>query len=212
MSVIHALMWSPVGVRTSTVLFATILFDVGLMVRGSLSHAVFAPLAWLLGFESAWAVTTHFIVPGSGPLGPIWWIGGAAAVVAYAAGVRVDWRWLTLTAALWALWVATGWHYNLITNPRVDWWAEALNESTKTAWGLAYLWPMLRRTQPLSTSKPLALDRSWVARSVARLRPARLPIDGRPTPQSNAPQAGLAASGVDRPRGANPRRAKLRRV
>jgi hypothetical protein len=175
------------------VLLATIIFDVGLMIRGSVSQAVFAPLAWLLGYESAIALTAHLVVRGSGPLSPIWWIGGAAALAAYAAGVRVDWRWLVLTAAVWALWVATGWHYNLITSPRVDWWAEALNVTTKTAWGFAYLWPMLRRPKALETSKRLVLDGSWVARSVARLRPASLAMTGRP-------------------RGANPQPAKLRKI
>ena len=78
MSLIQALMWSPVGIRTSTVLLAVILFDAGLMVRSFL-QAVFAPLAWLLGFESLWTVTTHLVVKGAEPLGPIWWIGAPAA-------------------------------------------------------------------------------------------------------------------------------------
>ena len=150
-------MWSPVGIRTSTLLLAMILFDVGLMFRRSVLQAVFAPAAWLLGFESLWAVTTHLVAnKGGGSLGPIWWIGAPAAVAAHAAGVRVEWRWLALTAILWAVWIATGWHYNLITNPHVDWLAEALNESTKTAWGLAYLWPMLRGGRTLPDLKLLA--------------------------------------------------------
>ena len=173
MSLIQALMWSPVGIRTSTVLLAVILFDAGLMVRSFL-QAVFAPLAWLLGFESLWTVTTHLVVKGAAPLGPIWWIGAPAAAAAYAAGVRVEWRWLALTVVLWALWVATGFHYNLPTNPQVNWEAEALNEATKTAWGLAYLWPMLRRTKLLSTPKLPARHWSWATLSAARHRPMAL--------------------------------------
>jgi hypothetical protein len=148
LSLIQTLMWSPVGIRTSTLLLAVILFAVGLLVRRSLVQAVLAPLAWLLGWESAWGVTTHFFVPGAGPLGLVWWIGAPAIALAYVTGVRVEWRWLALTAVLWVVWLATGWHYNVITNPHVDWLGEALNESAKTAWGLAYLWPMLRHRRP----------------------------------------------------------------
>ena len=153
---IQVLMWSPVGIRTSTLLLAFILFAAGLLVRRSVLQAVLAPTAWLLGWESAWGVTTHFFVKGAGPLGLVWWIGVPAVALAFAAGVRVEWRWLALTAGVWVVWLATGWHYNVVTNPHVDWLAEALNETAKTAWGLAYLWPMMRRGKPQSTPKPPA--------------------------------------------------------
>ena len=154
---VQNLMWSSVGIRTTTLLLAFIMFAVGLLVRRSLVQAVLAPVAWLLGWETAWRLTTHLVGGGRGSLGLVWWIGGLAVVLAFAAGVRVDWRWVALTAGLWGLWVATGWHYNLITSPHVDWLGEALNESAKTAWGLAYLWPMLRRRRPAPVSK-LAVD------------------------------------------------------
>ncbi|MEO8745566.1 MAG: hypothetical protein ABI334_10270 [Candidatus Dormiibacterota bacterium] len=153
MNIIQTLMWSPVGIRTTTLLLAFILFAVGLLVRRSIVQAVLAPLAWLLGWETAWGLTTHLVVTGSAPLGLVWWIGVPVAALAYAAGVNVEWRWLALTAGLWALWLATGWHYNVVTNPHVDWTAEALNEAAKTAWGLAYLWPMLQPRAPKTTNQ-----------------------------------------------------------
>ena len=153
-NIIQGLMWSPAGIRTSTVILAAVLFASGLLVRRSLVQAVLAPTAWLLGWESAWRVTNQLVLGGVGlPAGPIWWIGAPAVALAYAAGVRVEWRWLALTAGIWVVWLATGWHYNLITSPHIDWVAEALNEAAKTAWGLAYLWPMVRPAKPKSPQK-----------------------------------------------------------
>jgi len=56
----------------------------------------------------------------------------------------VEKRWLLFTAALWLVWILPGYHYNFPQwHAGFDWWAELINESTKVAWGMAYLWPML---------------------------------------------------------------------
>jgi hypothetical protein len=170
-------MWSPVGIRTTTLTLAFILFACGLMVRRSLLHAVLAPTAWLLGWETTWGVTTYLVARPAGHLGPIWWIGLPAAALAYTAGVQVDWRWLALTAGIWVVWLATGWHYNVITSPKVDWLAEAFNEAAKIGWGLAYLWPILRPDKRPSTNH---LARLWRATTHKISRRGPVPVAERP--------------------------------
>lgn len=53
---------------------------------------------------------------------------------------------LALSVALGAVWVAAGFHVNTYSHlATFDPLGEALNEAAKTAWGLAYLLPLLHR-------------------------------------------------------------------
>lgn len=63
--------------------------------------------------------------------------------LAWRVGLVPDDRWLLVTALLWAVWIAIGLPVNQHTMAGFNPAAEALNEGTKTAWGLAYLWPLL---------------------------------------------------------------------
>src|ERR1700694_5807589 len=127
-------------VRTTTVLMALLLVAFGL-IRGRPVHGFLAALAWIVGYEAASALTAHLLH--GHPLGAIVPSAVAALAVSLFAGVAVDRRWLLLAAAVWLVWVLSGFHYNYSWTVRFDWSAELLNETSKIAWGLAYLWPLM---------------------------------------------------------------------
>jgi len=148
--------------RTSTVVLAAVLLVVGVIRRRPL-HGVLATLAWIAGFEAAWQFTIfHFA---GRPMG--WPIPGSIAVVAEVSLILgVEWRWLAVAAAVWVVWLPSGFHYNVPQDPHIDWWAEFLNETAKTAWGLAYLWPLWRRRpQPLWVALPRPI--AWTVLTMA---------------------------------------------
>src|SRR5260370_40243287 len=148
--------------RTSTVVMAALLLLVGVIRRRRL-HGVLAALAWIAGFEAAWQFTIyHFAGRRIG-----WPIPGSVAVVAVVSlFVGVEWRWLVLVGALWLVWMLSGFHYNVPTDQHIDWWAEFLNETSKTAWGLAYLWPLWRQ-RPLPLWPGLPRPIAWMLMTMA---------------------------------------------
>ena len=62
-------------------------------------------------------------------------------------GVRPWWPLVGLTAALWAIWMATGFHFNGHGMTGFSISAELFNETAKTLWALAYLVPLLVQEQ-----------------------------------------------------------------
>jgi len=127
--------------------------------------------AWVVGFEMAFTITKASL--GNGAVNLSWcaWLGWPIA--AHLAGLRPDRRVVAATALLWLLWVVDGFHYNEErTTALVPLW-EALNEGAKTAWGLAYLVPLVgavrllpRRRRPASTDPAAPAverrQRAWV--------------------------------------------------
>jgi hypothetical protein len=131
----------PFGVRLSTELaaFAFVLF--------ALARRDWSPLlagwAWLSGFELAYQLTRMAGVGGQlrfGPDGPIFYIVLGAISVTWLTwyGVRPWLPLMVLVAAGWALWIIFGFQ------PGYSSTGEALNESVKTLWALAYFAPLVR--------------------------------------------------------------------
>ena len=144
-NLVHDIVFFPgVGIRTSTVAMGVLLVVIGALRRQPLQGQL-AALAWVFGFEIAWEITGYWMSGGRLPGAPGWLpVGAAAIIMAWEAKVQIEWRWLAVTAVLWLIWVATGFHYNMQTDRSIDWGSELVNEAAKTAWGLAYLWPFLR--------------------------------------------------------------------
>jgi hypothetical protein len=69
---------------------------------------------------------------------------GIASALGWLWKLRVDFRFLAATAAIWVVWLMRGFHYNLNEVGPMNWEWEILNVSAKTAWGLAYLWPLTK--------------------------------------------------------------------
>lgn len=159
MSIAHDLVFFPgIGIRTSTVAFGVLLVAFGAFRRQPLQGQL-AALAWVFGFEIAWEITGYWASGGRLAGAPGWLVVGAAALImAWEANVQVEWRWFAVTAVLWLIWVATGFHYNMAGDRQINWGSELINEATKTAWALAYLWPFLRSSRVALT--PAAHDRT----------------------------------------------------
>lgn len=149
----------PFGIRLSTLavlgLFVLTGFRPGIGWRALLAGA-----AWLMGFEAIFMLTAIGVAAAPDiqraasvlalrwPLllhdAAIWYVPGIAAIILVAkVGPGASRPWMALTAVLYALWLVTGFHANGHTGA-FDWRWEAINEATKTAWALAYLWPLFR--------------------------------------------------------------------
>lgn len=127
-------------IRISTVLTVVVLLAWVGVVRRRPLLAVFAVAGWLVAFEILfnWSSTLA--------LGASWRISARDTVLwggwvfaAYFAEVRPDTRLVGVAAVFWVVWLLTGFHFNLVGNPGIDWPAEAINEATKTALALAFL-------------------------------------------------------------------------
>lgn len=114
-------------------------------LRGGDKRAVLAAAAWGMGFETAYQLTALLMGTSYLPSAAPALIVPGLVVVPFAArrGVAVSRRFVLLTAAIWLLWLLLGFHANQHETPdRFSALTEALNESAKTAWALAYLWPL----------------------------------------------------------------------
>lgn len=99
-------------VRTSTLLAAVAMLVIVVAVRRDPLRAVVAVVAWAGVFETVY----------------------------HTVGIVVDWRLSAVFVALMAVWVATGFHYNVPgQGAAIDIRAEVINESSKTVLALAYL-------------------------------------------------------------------------
>jgi hypothetical protein len=137
------------NMRVSTAILWLLFCVVGVMQR-RLRRAMLAGIVWLLGWEVAWQVASWLESSGRAfSLTILVFVGSAAivfllqrkAVLPYLPLIAVS---LTIGAA----WVATGFHvngYNTVSHFNAL--GEAFNESAKTAWGIAYLWPLWRMSR-----------------------------------------------------------------
>lgn len=145
MHLLTAILFPAGAVRLSTA--------VGLGAFGVLALArrdwrpLLAAAVWMIGYEAAFGVGVSFghdrfrlgLVHSF-----IWLAIGAVATPALARiGIRTSWRWLLAGLAVWAVWVATGFHVNFHNGTNFDPTAEVLNEVSKTLWALAYFLPLL---------------------------------------------------------------------
>jgi hypothetical protein len=132
----------PNAIRTTTVVMGLLLLTFGL-IRLRPLQGVLAALAWIAGYEAAWQLTAFYLH--GHPTGwPILPSAVAALAITLFGGVAVETRWLLIVACVWVVWILTGYHYNFPPYAAgFNWWAELMNEGTKVAWGMAYLWPML---------------------------------------------------------------------
>jgi hypothetical protein len=69
------------------------------------------------------------------------------AVAGFRFGIRPSWSIMALSGACWAVWLGTGFHINGYQMIAFDPLAEAMNETAKTLWAAAYLWPLWRQTR-----------------------------------------------------------------
>lgn len=101
----------------------------------------FAGIAWIVGFENLFEATRR---------PHVWhWILYVAvdvigiALLARKAKIAPSPLLLAATLAVWAAWLATGFHVNEHTMVHFQPGAEAFNEGAKTLWAAAYLVPLL---------------------------------------------------------------------
>jgi len=162
------LIFLPDQIRTTTVVLGLLLLAFGVIRRRPV-QGVLAALSWIAGYEAAWQLTAYFLH--GHPIGwPILPAAVAALAIALFAGVAVDRRWLLVVAALWVVWIATGYNYNFPYSTHIDWWAELMNEGTKVLWGMAYLWPMIQsRKAPIFLGLPSPVAWALVTAAVGWL-------------------------------------------
>lgn len=140
---------SPVGVRWSSLAMLALIVLVVTVVRRRPVLGLVAAMGWLVAFEIPYEATDLLVRHQPGAHLTSWasWVVTVAGwpFAAWALGVRPDWRWVALSAAIFAVWIATGFHHN---DPgqagQVMVWPEVLNEGSKTALGVAYLLGALR--------------------------------------------------------------------
>jgi hypothetical protein len=142
----------PFGVRLSTLLTGFAFVSFGAVYRDR--RFILAGWAWLTGFEAAFQSTALVLghpLP-KGIDGPIFYVVLGLITVPFALRFwgRPSARLMACVAAIWVIWVATGFHVNEHDMARLNPFAEALNEGAKTLWAVAYLWPLwqLARRQP----------------------------------------------------------------
>jgi len=145
------------GARLSTVLLLAAFLTLAVARRDH--RPAVAAVAWLVGFELLFEATRR----------PDGWhavvlIGVAGVGIAALArkGIAPSPLLMAATLALWAVWLATGFHVNQHTMVGFQPGAEAFNEGAKTLWGAAYLVPLLlalRRGRVQSRSPKLRLLR-----------------------------------------------------
>lgn len=107
-------------------------------------------MAWFLGFEGTYqasALLTGDGLPASGAAAPLLvGVGIVAVLVAARQGVLPSRRLMLAVAVVWIVWVGIWFPANAPTLVGFDPLSEALNETAKTLWALAYLVPPEFRT------------------------------------------------------------------
>lgn len=164
------------GVRLSTwlCLLAFVLLAAWRSERAPLVAAV----AWLAGYEAAYQAAAMLLhtpspVPVVGPISVSLVVGAPLVLAAMTAlGARPNPILLSLALAVFAAWLASGFHVN--TDPAaINPLGEALNEGSKTLWALAYLWPLLRLREefPRVRRAPRRVGRRRARVGRRRIRP-----------------------------------------
>ncbi|MFL5915894.1 MAG: hypothetical protein ACJ752_09675 [Gaiellaceae bacterium] len=143
------------GVRIST--WTTVLVFALLAAWRSERVPLLAAIAWLASFETAYQIAAMILrtpspVPLVGPVSISLLVGApAVALLMTAMGARANRFVLGLALLAFVVWIATGFHVNtetVIVSPT----GEALNDTAKTLWALAYLLPLLRARRPQASA------------------------------------------------------------
>jgi len=134
----QTILFPPGGVRLSTLLlFAAFL---ALAVTRRDHRPAVAAVAWLIGFELLFEATRR-------PYEWHWILFVAVDIVGIALlarkGIAPSPLLLAATLAVWAAWLAAGFHVNHHDTVPFQPGAEAFNEGAKTLWGAAYFVPLL---------------------------------------------------------------------
>ena len=149
--------WLWVGnMRLSTALLFFAFLFVGFL-RRDFKSAILAGMTWLLGWEVAWQFTNTLHTNHTIGWNVVLFLVSAAIVlVLQYFTVRPSLPLIGLSLVIGAVWVATGFHVNGYDHLRhFNSLGEALNEGAKTAWGLAYLIPLMRLpAAPVAAAAP----------------------------------------------------------
>ena len=137
----------PTGNVRLTTLLAFAAF-VALAIQRRSSLPIVACAAWLSGFEAALHLT-ELGLSRPGTLDPLHFavylaIGAAGPLVLAWRGCPPSWPLLVAAAAVWATWVATGFHVNGHSMHDFSAPAEVWNELSKMLWAAAYFLPLAR--------------------------------------------------------------------
>ena len=128
-----------------------------------------AAIAWIVGFENLFEATRR-------PHMWHWILFVAVNVIGMALlarkGIAPSLLLLAATFAVWAAWLATGFHVNEHTMVHFQPGAEAFNEGAKTLWAAAYLVPFLL-ARPESRAPSRSRQPSHIARRARTARAAR---------------------------------------
>ncbi len=140
---------SPLGVRWSSLAMLAVIVLVVAAARRRPVLGLVTAMAWLVAFETPYEARDILVRHQPGAHLTSWasWVVtvGGWPFAAWALDVWPDWRWVGLSAVIFLLWIATGFQHNDPGQPGpVMWLPEALNESSKTALGVAYLLGALR--------------------------------------------------------------------
>jgi hypothetical protein len=142
--------------RTSTVIVIVLFVALGLLRD---RRFWLAAVVWFFGWEAVFGfATTMQRIVDHGYHARVWWapvvvfgvelLGFAfIAVAGFRFGIRPSWSIMALSGACWAVWLGTGFHINGYQMIAFDPLAEAMNETAKTLWAAAYLWPLWRQTR-----------------------------------------------------------------
>lgn len=185
--------WLWVGdMRLSTTLLLLGFLFVGFL-RRDFKAAMLAAVTWLLGWEIAWQFTTELHTSRTLGWNALVLVGWASIVVALQHWtVRPSLPLIVLSLLIGAVWVATGFHVNDHEHlAGFDSLGEALNEGAKTAWGLAYLAPLIR-LPAVPVAAPAPATRVSSRRAPARRARARRP--GRRRRSSRGSRGGCGRS------------------
>ncbi len=199
----------PLGVRLSTWIVLGVFVFLG--VRRRDRRYFFAALVWLASFEAAYDVSMWVMHPQHWYLN-VFFFGASVLTVAYfGRSIPRPNLWIgAVVVALWAVWIATGFHVNDHQMIDFDPAAEAVNEAAKTLWAAAILWAFWRlgtggftlessvrlRTGSSVVALPLDGARDRVPPANAENRLAGLPLERRTAASTDSlRELGIVAQG-----------------
>lgn len=131
------------GVRVSTMVTWTAFVFVG-VAQHNLKRALLAAAMWLCGWEVAWQFARWLKVAHHHAS---WSLAIFAALAGFVVllqrrAIRPSLPLIGVALLFSVIWIVTGFHINQHTVTHFDPLAEGLNEAAKTAWAIAYLWPL----------------------------------------------------------------------
>ncbi len=169
-----ALLESPLGMRWTTLATAAAMLGLIGVVRRRPDLAVVSVVAWMGGFEIAFRFFEILRWQQWSGLPHLAWVAAALTawpLLALALGIRPSPAWMAVTAVAFAVWITTGYDYNLPQTAGgrlrpVRLGPEVENVVAKTAWAMCYLvgawrlpssgWPRAGGASPARISPPPA--------------------------------------------------------